>query len=688
MMNMSLKLNSEIRYIKGVGPSTAEKLNRLGIEIVEDLIYYFPRDYEDRRNLKTLAETDEGEKATFHFKVIDQGYIRFNGRNHPKIKVTDSTGIAYLYCFNRSYLKDILVPGTSFYLIGKYSLKGRYPIFSSFNYELDDNNAKLGIIPVYRLTSGISQNLLRKIIKTVLDSLSDKLKEEIPEFIRKGYKIPPRGEIIKRIHFPPSQRELRRMREAYSYQEFFKYQLIVAMAKSKNKEIKKNRIKSSGELREKFLKKLPFKLTNAQNRVLSEIDRDLDSPAPMNRLIQGDVGSGKTIVSVFAALKALERNEQVAFMAPTEILARQHYNSLKEYLSDLNVKIEFLSSSVKGVKRKELVLKLLKGDVDIIVGTHALFSDDVEFRNLSLVIIDEQQKFGVLQRGKLRQKGKHTDCLVMSATPIPRTLSMTLYGDLDVSIIDEMPQGRIGTETHIVKQAEINKVYDFVKKEVSEGRQAYFIYPVIEESAVLDVKNATESFEYLNNEIFSEFNVALLHGRMSEEEKDKIMQEFKDRKYDILVSTTVVEVGVDIPNATVMVIEQAERFGLSNIHQLRGRIGRGKYKSYCFLIPDKSAGREAFNRLMILKHTNDGFKIAEWDLKLRGPGDIIGKKQAGLPSFIIDDIDINTKLIYRAQKDARKFVNGEIGTEKERELFLNSFIQSESYKRASLYFGG
>ena len=687
-MLMSLELNSNVRYIKGVGPSTAEKLRKLGIEIIEDLIYYFPRDYEDRRNLKTLSDVPEGEKATFHFKVIDQGYIYYNGKNHPKIKVMDKSGIAYLYCFNRAYLKDILIPGVTFYLIGKYSLKGKYPAFSSFNYELDDEKTKLRILPVYRLTSGISQKLMRRIMEMVLDRFANDLKEEIPEFIRKGYKIPLRGELIKSIHFPSSQRELRRVKEAYSYQEFFKYQLIVAMAKSRNKEIKKERNISDGKLRKQLLSRLPFKLTSAQKRVISEIERDLDSTAPMNRLVQGDVGSGKTLVSIIVALKVIERGEQVAFMAPTEILARQHYDNLKQYLIDLGVNVAFLSSSIKGIKRKELILKLLKGEIDIIVGTHALFSEDIEFKNLSLVIIDEQQKFGVLQRGKLRQKGNNTDCLVMSATPIPRTLSMTIYGDLDVSIIDEMPSGRAGSETHIVKQAEIQKVYDFVRAELMKGRQAYFIYPVIEESVVLDIKNATESYEHLRKDIFHDFNVALLHGRMGEDEKNEIMQGFKEKKYDILVSTTVVEVGVDIPNATVMVIEQAERFGLSNIHQLRGRIGRGQYKSYCFLIPDKSAGREAFNRLMILRHTNDGFKIAEWDLKLRGPGDIIGKKQAGLPSFIIDDIDINTKLIYRAQKDARRFVNGEIGKEKEREEFINQFIRSEAYKRASLYFGG
>lgn len=685
---MSLTLKSDVKYLKGVGPSTAEKLGRLGISTVEDLIFYFPRDYEDRRNIKSLAEVPEGEKATFRLKVLEQGTVRFRGKNHPKIKVTDGRDYAFLYCFNRGYLRDVLVPGTVFFLTGKYYLKGRYPLFSSFSYEIDDGNANLSILPIYRLTEGLSQNSLRKLIKYALMLFQDHLHEDIPPTIKKGYKIWDRGKLVQQIHFPDDMVSLRRAKEGLSYEEFFKYQLIVALARNKNREIKKVRKPIRGILKRKFLENIDFELTGAQKRVIDEIERDLNSETPMNRLVQGDVGSGKTVVSLIAALDVIERGEQVALMAPTEILARQHFNNVKNYFRNLNVNVEFLSGSIRGVKRKEIVLSLLKGEIDLLVGTHALFSDDVVFRNLTFVIIDEQQKFGVLQRGRLREKGDNPDCLVMSATPIPRTLSMTLYGDLDVSIIDEMPSGRAGVETYIVKEAEIESVYEKVREEISKGRQAYFIYPLIEESAVLDVKNAVEAYNFLKDEVFKNFKVGLLHGRMSDEEKEKVMLDFKRGEYQILVATTVVEVGVDVPNATVMVIEQAERFGLSNIHQLRGRIGRGSYRSYCFLVPDKSTGRDAFNRLMILKNTTDGFKIAEWDLKLRGPGDLIGKKQAGLPSFIIDDIDINTRLIYRAQKDARRFVAGEIGTAEERDRYLKSFIQSKSFKKASLYFGG
>jgi len=375
-------------------------------------------------------------------------------------------------------------------------------------------------------------------------------------------------------------------------------------------------------------------------------------------------------------------------MAPTEVLARQHHSTVVSYLNGLGLRTEFLSGSVRGAEREAILDSLARGEVHTLVGTHALFSQDVVYRDLSLVIIDEQQKFGVLQRGSLRERGNHPDCIVMSATPIPRTLSMTLYGDLDVSVIDELPAGRGVIFTEIVKQAQIEEVYRKTREEIEKGRQAYFIYPLIEESLKADLKNALDAYKHLKEEVFPDLTVGLLHGRMGDEEKEGVMSAFKRREYHVLVSTTVIEVGIDVSNATVMVIEQAERFGLSSIHQLRGRIGRGSHNSYCFLLPDRSTGRESFNRLMILRDTQDGFKIAEWDLKLRGPGEIIGKRQSGIPSFIIDNLDINTRLIARAQKDTRRFVEGEIGTEDERRRYLEEFVNSQSFRDAVLYFGG
>jgi ATP-dependent DNA helicase RecG len=685
-------LLDDVQYLKGVGPNVAKKLNKLGIYKVSDLLYYFPRSYEDRRELKLLRNVKEGEKATFRFTVIEHSAFFYRGKNHPKLKVKDESGAAYLYCFNRSFITNILKIGTTFFLTGAYSKKYRVPAFSQFDYEIDGDMEDLRIVPIYRLTAGLPQKTVRRLIERVLDTYSSSVSEDIPEFVMNGYRIEPKIKLIREIHLPSDPDSLRRAKEHYSYEEFFKYQVVCALASNHHQLARKERAPFSGELKRIFIKSLPFNLTSAQKRVLEEIEKDLCLEQPMNRIIQGDVGSGKTVVALTAALDVIERGGQVAFMAPTEILARQHFYTIQNYYACLGSKrpiaMEFISGSVKGLARKQIVLELLKGSIDILCGTHALFSEDIDFRNLSLVIIDEQQKFGVLQRGALRSKGKDPDCIVMSATPIPRTLSMTLYGDLDISVIDEMPKGREAVETHIVKQAEIMKVYEKVREQVSEGRQVYFIYPLIEEGQTIDVKNAVDAYKRLRKEVFGDLRVGLLHGRMSDSQKDEVMRKFKQQEYDILVATTVVEVGLHVPNATVMVIEQAERFGLSSIHQLRGRIGRGGQLSYCFLVPDRATGREAWNRLRILKNTHDGFKIAEYDLKLRGPGEILGKRQSGVPEFIISDLDINSKLIYRAQKDARKFVEGEIGTKQERERYLKQFMESEMYRDAMLYFGG
>ncbi len=685
---MALNLEDEIQYLKGVGPAAAKKLNRIGISNIRDLIYYFPRTYEDRREVNTLRDVKEGEKATFRFKIVQHTRFLYKGKLHPKITVADESGKAYLYCFNRDFITNALKVGVVFHLTGAYSNKRGSKSFSQFEYDLDTSAPELKILPVYRLTAGISQKFLRKLTDYAFSHFRENFKEDIPGFIRDGYKLGKKGALVREIHFPGDMDALRRAKEAFSYSEFFKYQLVVALARNSSKKIKKNRSACPRQLKEDFLNRLNFSLTKAQERVLEEIESDLNESRPMNRMIQGDVGSGKTVVALLSGLFAIERGGQIAIMAPTEILARQHLKTTSRYFQGMPINISYISGSIKGVRRKEIVLGLLKKEIDVVIGTHALFSEDIVFRDLSLVIIDEQHKFGVLQRGKLRAKGEHPDCIVMSATPIPRTLSMIIYGDLDVSVIDEMPAGRAAVETYITKQAEIEKVYDKVAEEVREGRQAYFIYPIIEESKNADLKNAIDSYNRLKDDIFKDMNVGLLHGRLSDDKKDQIMDMFRERKYDILVATTVVEVGVDVPNATVMVIEQAERFGLSNIHQLRGRIGRGSDKSYCYLVPDRSTSRDAFNRLRILQDTSDGFKIAEYDLRRRGAGDVLGKRQSGIPYFFIEDFEVNTKLIYRAQKDARRFVKGEIGPEEERGRFLKAFIKSDSYKSAMYYFGG
>jgi ATP-dependent DNA helicase RecG len=687
-MPVPLELEEDVQYLKGVGPSVAEKLKRLGVDTVNDLLYYFPRDYEDRRNLTYLLDVRDGQKVTCRVVVSEHSSFLYRGKRHLRIKVSDPSGSAYLYCFHRNYLKDTLKVGATFYLTGTATRKKGTPIFSQFDYAFGSRDEELRVLPVYALTAGLSQKKMRSLTATALDTLGERINDDLPAIIRTGYGIRPKRELVRAIHYPEDMKDLRRAKEGLSYEEFFKYQLAVAILKNRKVQVQKPRKAVEGNMKRRFLQNLPFSFTAAQNRVLHELENDMSRTAPMNRLIQGDVGSGKTVVSLFCALDAVEGGGQVALMAPTEVLARQHHATVASHLENLGLRTEFLSGSVRGAERGEILEGLARGDVHILVGTHALFSDEVVYHDLSLVIIDEQQKFGVLQRGSLREKGNHPDCIVMTATPIPRTLAMTLYGDLDVSVIDELPAGRGNIYTDIVRQAELERVYQRVREEVGRGQQAYFIYPLIEESMKADLKNALDAHEHLRREVFPGLKVGLLHGRMEEEEKQAAMSAFKAREYDILVSTTVIEVGIDVSNATVMVIEQAERFGLSSIHQLRGRIGRGSHDSYCFLVPDRSTGRESFNRLMILRDTRDGFKIAEWDLKLRGPGEIIGRRQSGVPAFIIDNLDINTSLISRAQKDTRRFVEGEIGTEEERQRYLEEFVGSQSFRDAVLYFGG
>jgi ATP-dependent DNA helicase RecG len=684
---MPLTLRDDVQYIKGVGPALRAKLNRLGIYTARDLLYHFPRGYEDRRTVRRLKDVNEGEKAMFRFTVVGLSEFYYNGKRHPRITVADESGEAFLYCFNRHFLIDVLKPGTQFFLSGAYARRKKNIIFSQFDYSLVNAKEELRIVPVYPLTSGMSQNTMRRLTWNAVRTYGHLIEDEIPEFINRGYKLGENAELFRQIHYPDSMDALRRAKEAISYKEFFKFQIIAALSRAHKQHIEKRRAPSEHRLKKKFLSTLAFELTGAQNRVLEEIENDLQRPVPMNRLLQGDVGCGKTVVALIAALDAVDEGGQAAFMAPTETLAWQHHNTISQWLSGIPVKVEFLSGSIRGAERSAVLNGVEGGEADILVGTHALYSEDVHYKDLSFIVIDEQQKFGVLQRGSLRAKGNSPDCIVMSATPIPRTLSMTLYGDLDVSIIDELPSGRAAIHTEIVKQAHISRVHEKVSEQIREGRQAYFIYPLIEESSSLDVKNAVESYERLK-EVFSGCRVGILHGRMSEEEKLRSMERFAKGEFAILVATSVVEVGVDVPNATVMVIEQAERFGLSSIHQLRGRIGRGRHESYCFLVPDRSTGRDAFDRLRILHDTTDGFDIAEMDLRMRGPGEIFGKRQSGVPSFIIEDFGINTRLIYRAHSDARKFVNGEIGSEQERRLFLQKFTLSDEYRDAILYFGG
>ncbi len=657
---------SSIQYLKGVGPKRAKLLNKLGILSIKDLLFYFPRRYENRGDFIPIREIAEDELFVVLGRVFIHSYIRTaKGKDILKIGIEDGTGELYLICFNRDFLKDVLYIGRKVIVIGKAKYRfGEYQT-ADFEYELSEKKGFqniTGIVPVYPLTEGMTQKEFRNIMKNALDLYAPYIYDPIPIFIRKKRDLVSLPIALKDIHFPFLEKkgviyENRRApsQKRFIFEEFFLFQLPFALKKKKYERKKGISFPYDDLLLEDFEGKLPFSLTEAQKRVIKEIVEDMKKPYPMNRLIQGDVGSGKTVVATFSMLVAVNSGYQAAIMAPTEILAEQHFIVLKNFLSHFNVKIEILTGSTSQKKRKEILNRLSRGDIDIIVGTHALIQDDVIFHKLGLVIIDEQHKFGVIQRAKLMSKGKNPDILVMTATPIPRTLALSLYGDLDISIIDEKPIGRSEIKTYYAFSSQRGRVYNFVKKELQKGRQAYVICPLIEESEALEVKSAVSLYEELRETFFKDFNVGLLHGKLSISEKDEIMRAFKNKKLDLLVSTTVIEVGIDVPNATVMVIEDAQRFGLSQLHQLRGRVGRGDLESYCILILG-SKSKEALERIKILVEENDGFIVAEKDLKLRGPGEFYGTRQHGLMELRIANIVFDSKIMEEAREDVMKYI--------------------------------
>ncbi|RKD34373.1 ATP-dependent DNA helicase RecG [Thermohalobacter berrensis] len=665
-------LNTSIQYVKGVGPKRAKKLKRLNIKTVEDMLYYFPRTYEDRRKLNSIKECRNGEKV--NLKVIVSGspviYRPRRGLSITKVPVKDETGLAFLVWFNQEYMAKNFKIGEILRVNGKVKIayneiQIQNPVFD----KNDRKGEKVGkIIPIYPLTEKLSNNEMIKIANNVLKNYIDKVEDCLPDVIRKNFNLISVNDALKNIHFPKDRKCYIKARQRLVFEELLILQLGLLMIKE-NYSNNKNGIKFNkvDEIK-KFINTLPFELTNAQKRVFKEIEQDMESDKPMNRLVQGDVGSGKTIIAVLSMLKAVMSGYQAVMMAPTEILATQHYESIKEFLNNYNIEIELLVGSVPDKRKKEILKKIKEGKIDIVVGTHALIQDTVEFDKLGLAITDEQHRFGVRQRAKLTQKGLNPDVLVMTATPIPRTLALILYGDLDISIIDELPPGRKKVETYAVNSKMKKRVYDFVKKQIKEGRQAYIVCPLVEESDSLDIKSATELYEELSNEYFTDLRLALLHGKMNAKDKDEIMAKFKNHEIDILISTTVIEVGVNVPNANIIVIENAERFGLAQLHQLRGRVGRGKYQSYCILINDSNS-KVARERMKIMERTNNGFVISEKDLEIRGPGEFFGTRQHGIPDLKIGNIFRDMDMLKQAQKLALKIL------EEDRHL------QSEKYKK-------
>lgn len=672
-----MDLYTEIQYIKGVGPARAKLFNRLGINTVEDLLYFIPFRYEDRGNIRPIrdislnGETLQGPLAfqTVQGKVISTRVV-ITPRQRKKIfeaLIGDGSGFITARWFNQTFLKDVLKKDRMVVLSGQvrvdpygygiYMDGPEFEIIDSGDNELIHTGR---IVPIYHATHGLPQKVIRSIMRRLLDTCL------IPEIISKEildkYHLPIRQEAIHHVHFPPEGSDIGRLNtgdtrphKRLSFEEFLL--LEVGLARKKMMAAKESGIvfNVEGSISRKFHSLLPYELTSSQQRVIDEIRRDMAATHPMNRLLQGDVGCGKTIVAVTAMLIAVENGYQAALMAPTEVLAEQHYRNIKAYLDQLGVSSCLLTSGIKSMERGEILQNVLDGGMNIVIGTHALLEEGVRFKHLGLAVIDEQHKFGVLQRGALKNKGYNPDVLIMTATPIPRTLAMSVYGDLDLSIIDELPPGRIPVITKWLYGDRRKEAYYTMQEELRNGRQIYVIYPLVEESEKVDLKGATEMAEKLQK-FFPQNSVGLLHGRMKSTQKEEIMGRFKGREIQILVSTTVVEVGVDVPNATVMIIEHAERFGLSQLHQLRGRVGRGGNRSYCLLLTSGRVTEEGRRRLSIMVRTNNGFEIAEEDLAIRGPGEFFGTRQTGIPELRVANILRDAKILEAARKEAFEIV--------------------------------
>lgn len=663
MRNNFSKLNQSAQYIKGVGPKKLKLLEKLKIFTIKDLLYYFPRRYEDRSNLRPISKVTIGNFETVKGKVLACGNRRTrHALNIFHLALSDNSGIIYGTWFNQPYLKERFKIGDEVILYGKVErfkqLQINSPEYEILKQEEDDEEQiHTGrIVPVYPLTANISQRYLRTIAKRGVDRYLDFINEFLPFEILKRNRLLPLKDAISRIHFPNLMEEIEDAKQRLIFDEFFFLELTLALIRKQIKEkkkIKKNNF--SGVLIEKFKESLPFELTLGQKKVISEIEADLITEKPMNRLLQGDVGSGKTIVSVWAMVLAIQNGFQVALMAPTEILAVQHYQTLEKYLEPLGIKTALLTSALKRIEKEKLIFQIKAQQIDIVVGTHALIQAEVEFKNLGLVVVDEQHKFGVMQKIKLQQKAFVPDVLVMSATPIPRTLAITFFGDLDISTIKELPPGRTKVLTYWINEKKRNSLYEFLRKKIRENNQVYVVYPVVEKSKLQDLKAATKMYEHFKNEIFPEFRVGLIHGRLKEVEKNENMNLFKNGQLDILVATTVIEVGIDVPNASVMLIEHAERFGLSQLHQLRGRVGRGQKQAYCILLSEAKTA-EAKQRLSAMTKTTDGFKIAEYDLLIRGPGEFFGTRQHGLPELKIGNLLTDREILNVARKEAFSYL--------------------------------
>lgn len=672
-----MNLQDPIDILKGVGQQRLKLLHQIGIYTIEDLLGYFPRTYEDWSRITSIEDLLIGGTYTVRAKIISVPQTVKKGRlTITTARVQDATGTISVVWYNQPYLKNYFLRETIYIFTGKIkSYNGGLQLLSPDYEKLDvsDENGNLGILPIYVLPKNLSQKIFRQWMKECVEQVGSQVQEFIPDWIRKKYQLADFSYAIFHIHFPKDREHFLTARKRLVFEEFFLLQIGLFQIKKGIEKQKKGITFQPIEEMECFVQQLPFSLTQAQQRVVNEIQQDMCSSHAMNRLVQGDVGSGKTIVAAIALLHAVKNGYQGSMMAPTEVLAFQHYETLQQLLEPLGIKTALLTGSLTKKQKDQIGEQISNHEVDVVVGTHALIQESVSFHKLGLVITDEQHRFGVRQRISLSQKGESPDVLVMTATPIPRTLALILYGDLDISIIDELPPGRQKIKTYAVTTSYRKRLYQFIEKEIEKGRQVYMICPMVEESETLELESVLEYTENLQKKIFPHYRIAYLHGKMKPKEKTDIMELFSNGYIQILVSTTVVEVGVNVPNATLMVIENAERFGLSQLHQLRGRVGRGTDQSYCILISD-AKNKIALERMKVMTDTTDGFKISEMDLKLRGPGDFFGTKQHGLPELKIANLYEDMQILKYAQEATQDLYKKDPHLEQGNHYFLRQKV--------------
>jgi ATP-dependent DNA helicase RecG len=664
-------LSTPLQYLKGVGPRKAADLKRAGLQTVEDLLYRLPFRYEDRSRMQPIASLRPATRASALGRVTSAA-VTATRRRHFKIfnaVVADSSGAIRCIWMNQPFLADIIRPHVTVVVFGEVRLDSSGLHFMNPEYEIVTDEAPAvhtaRVVPFYEKTGTVTPNMQRRIVRQALDLLPADVEDPLPAALRERLGLVTRRRALEESHFPPDDASLEALnafrtpaQRRMILEEFFLYQVGHAWRRhATGGETKPVRIEVDQRIRASAARVLPFRLTPGQREAVREIVADMQRPAPMHRLLQGDVGAGKTIVALLAAIVAMENGLQAAFMAPTEILAVQHYGTLARLLAASRFRVDLLTSSTPGLQRHTVLAHVARGTTHLLVGTHALVQESIAFHKLGFVVIDEQHRFGVAQRAALRAKGLRPDVLLMTATPIPRTLALTDYSELDVSRIAGLPPGRKSVRTWVKPESRRDEIYQIVREHLDAGRQAYVVYPLVEGSEKVDLRSATEMADHLQAEVFPAYRVALLHGRMTQEAKDKAMRAFAARQVDILVSTTVVEVGLDVPNASIMIVEHAERFGLSQLHQLRGRVGRGEWESHCFLLYQSPFTDEARARLKALAESNDGFAIAEKDLELRGPGDFFGTRQSGLPRLRTGDLLRDREIMEEAHREARRLVD-------------------------------